>query len=330
MKHSTVRAALLGACIAAACVVTAPGAALAAPAQAPQIAAPSAPSVDHVDIPDSVAVADDYWTAERMRNAIPAETLAADDVAKTKASDVAKGAPVVLGTPSAEASKAAPKDGMLRPSATRETPIRNIGKVFFTLGGANYVCSANSVSSSNGSVVSTAGHCVNEGGGAYATRWIFVPGYENGNAPYGQWAATGFASPTQWTRNGDISYDVAFVKVGTLNGRTLAQTVGATPVAFNQARGLTYKAYGYPAASPFNGETLQSCSGRATADPFGQSQSQGIPCDMTGGSSGGPWFLSSGAQNSVNSFGYTSVRNTMFGPYYGSVAQSAYTSASNG
>jgi len=27
------------------------------------------------------------------------------------------------------------------------------------------------------------------------------------------------------------------------------------------ARGLTHQAYGYPAANPFNGQTLWSCSG---------------------------------------------------------------------
>lgn len=49
---------------------------------------------------------------------------------------------------------------------------------------------------------------------------------------------------------------------------------------------------------------------------------------MTGGSSGGPWFTQ-GLQNSVNSFGYSGVRNTMFGPYFGAAIQSAYQAAAN-
>ena len=51
---------------------------------------------------------------------------------------------------------------------------------------------------------------------------------------------------------------------------------------------------------------------------------------MTGGSSGGPWFIGSGStgyQNSVNSFGYSNVENTMFGPYWGSVIMSTYEAA---
>ncbi len=321
MKKTTLRSGVAGIALLGAAVL---GGAVAAPAGA----APGAPGASGVDVyvvPQERSVAvEEYWTPERMRSAIPAEVLAADNRALTDRKDIVKGEPVIAGAPQAAVAE------VIAPTATREAPVPTIGKVFFTLGGADYVCSANAVSAPNGSTVSTAGHCVNEGGGAYASRWTFVPAYENGRAPYGQWSATAYAAPSQWTASGDISYDAAFVRVAPRNGATLAQTVGSTPVAFNQSRGLTYEAFGYPAAAPFTGETLQSCFGRATADPFGQSQSQGIPCDMTGGSSGGPWFLTSGAQNSVNSFGYNTVQNRMFGPYFGSVIQSSYTAAANG
>jgi hypothetical protein len=52
----------------------------------------------------------------------------------------------------------------------------------------------------------------------------------------------------------------------------------------------------------------------------------GIDCDMTGGSSGGGW-IAGGSVTSVNSYGYTTLPNVMFGPYQGSVAQSLYTQA---
>ena len=321
MKRTTLRSGVAGIALLGAAVL---GGAVAAPAGA----APGAPAASGVDVyvvPQERSIAaEEYWTPERMRSAIPAEVLAADNRALTDRKDIVAGEPVIAGAPQAAAAE------VVAPTATREAPVPTIGKVFFTLGGADYVCSADAVSAPNGSTVSTAGHCVNEGGGAYASRWTFVPAYENGSAPYGQWSATAYASPSQWTASGDISYDAAFVRVAPRNGATLAQTVGSTPVAFNQSRGLTYEAFGYPAAAPFTGETLQSYFGRATADPFGQSQSQGIPCDMTGGSSGGPWFLTSGAQNSVNSFGYDAVQNRMFGPYFGTVVQSSYTAAANG
>ncbi|MFF1827799.1 trypsin-like serine peptidase [Paenarthrobacter sp. NPDC058040] len=212
-----------------------------------------------------------------------------------------------------------------------ETPVKHIGKIFFTLGGANYVCSGNSVTSANKSTVSTAGHCVNEGPGAYATNFVFVPAYLNGSAPYGKWTARALYSPSQWANNGNMQYDTAFAVVNTLNGQKLADVVGSSGVQFNAARGLSYKSFGYPAAPPFNGESLKSCSGTATNDPYNpQFGTQGIPCNMTGGSSGGPWFIgnsSSGYQNSVNSYGYGSNSTTMYGPYWGTVIQSTYTTA---
>lgn len=116
--------------------------------------------------------------------------------------------------------------------------------------------------------------------------------------------------------------------MNTLGGQHLTDTVGGQGISFNQARGLAYEAYGYPAAPPFTGGTLEGCSGTASDDVWGGTQSQNIPCDMTGGSSGGPWFTS-GSLNSVNSFGYTGVPNRMFGPYFGSAIQSANNAAAS-
>jgi hypothetical protein len=272
------------------------------------------------------AAAVDYWTPQLMQNAKTAENLARGKPASTLPPDAGKSTKI--------AGRSAVTGKVATGKQSRnmaETSGSHIGKVFFTLGEADYVCSGNVVVAANEATVSTAGHCANEGPGAFATRWVFVPGYENGNAPYGTFAATELVAPTQWTQDGDITYDTAFAVVSDLTGVSLADQVGASGVAFSQARGLMYTAFGYPAAPPFDGETLQSCQGVASEDPFGQTQSQGIPCDMTGGSSGGPWFLdgSDGFQNSVNSFGYVGVNNTMFGPYWGSVVEDAYQTAQN-
>ncbi|HIV58522.1 MAG TPA: peptidase, partial [Candidatus Stackebrandtia faecavium] len=59
----------------------------------------------------------------------------------------------------------------------------------------------------------------------------------------------------------------------------------------------------------------------------------GLSCNMTGGSSGGPWFVDfdestgTGLQASVNSFGYTFLPDTMFGPYFGDDAEALYNTA---
>lgn len=253
-----------------------------------------------------------HWTASRMRQATPATQRVADG----PSANVARGTMQVIDdTPSRQ-----------QPAAAAAAVSATTGKVFFTLGGVDFVCSGSATSSTNGDVVSTAGHCVNEGPGAFATNWAFVPAYSNGSRPFGTWTARILVTTSAWANQGDINYDGGFAVMNTLNGAHLTAVVGGQGIGFNFARGLTYDAYGFPAAPPFNGETLQSCSGTAQADTFGGTQSQSIPCNMTGGSSGGPWFTG-GVQNSINSFGYTGVPNRMFGPYFGTEIQSAFTSA---
>jgi hypothetical protein len=251
----------------------------------------------------------DYWTPARMRQATPAVEPGTPD-----RSAVQRGTPArVADAPATNAAAA--------------TITTTTGKVFFTLGGTDFVCSGSATSSTNHDVVSSAGHCVNEGPGAFATNWAFVPAYNNGSAPFGVWTARTLVTTSQWANSGDINFDTGFAVMNTLNASHLTDVVGGQGVAFNLARGLSYQAFGYPAAPPFDGETLQSCAGTAFDDTFGGTQSQGIPCNMTGGSSGGPWFTG-GLQNSINSFGYNGVPNVMFGPYWGSVIQGAYNTAS--
>lgn len=265
-------------------------------------------------------VAHDYWTPERMEDAQPADEIAPDGAGAS--ADVEVGDPMTV-----PGVQAATPEGRAGSAQDRAAGQDTVGKVFFTQGGQDYVCSGNAVASGNGSTVATAGHCVNDAG-AWATNWVFVPGYDHGDAPYGTWAATDLVSTDQWVQQEDISYDVAFAKVVPDSGSgTLESVVGTTGIAFNQARGEHYTSYGYPAASPFDGESLESCSGAAADDTIGGTLSQGIPCDMTGGSSGGPWFRDDGTQNSVNSFGYTAQADVMYGPYFGEDAQGAYSEA---
>jgi V8-like Glu-specific endopeptidase len=320
-KSKTLATSLLSLSAAALLAVCAAGGASAAPASPQDGGQVASQAVDATN-------AASYWTAERMRAAVPGDVLASKALQRGNTSPAAA---VEKGSSTKIAGKAG--NGKPAPLHTDENPVSHIGKVFFTLGGSNYVCSGNSVASNNKSTVSTAGHCLNEGPGAFATNFIFVPAYLDGAAPYGKWAAKALYAPTQWSSAGDMQYDTGFAVVSQLNGQNLADVVGASGVQFNAARGLTYKAFGYPAAAPFDGSSLVSCTGPAGNDPYNpQFQSQGIPCDMTGGSSGGPWFIgtsSSGYQNSVNSYGYGSRSEIMYGPYWGSVIQQAYSSASS-
>lgn len=286
----------------------------------------------------------DYWTPERMKNAVSGDVLVTKALNRVQAAGGLAALPVSpeqvfsgLGRAlSIEGQKAggtaAPTPAVDRKSNAGESPVSHIGKVFFTLGGVNYVCSGNAVTSANQSTVATAGHCLNEGPGAFASNFTFVPAYQDGTAPYGKWTAKSLYTTDQWSSSGNIQYDTGFAVMNTLDGQKLADVVGASGVQFNAARGLAYTSFGYPAASPFTGESLTSCSGTAANDPNNpQYNTQGIPCNMTGGSSGGPWFsgtTTAGYQNSVNSYGYGSNPGTMYGPYWGTVIQGTYQTAS--
>ncbi|MBO3143802.1 trypsin-like serine peptidase [Dermatophilus congolensis] len=291
---------------------------------------PNKPFITHEFTQQKKAVTD-YWTPERMKAAIDmTQDFNSDQNGPTAA-------PTAKPTEPAKQQSAQPMSyaGTTVPRAAAEAPRPTIGKVFFKMRGKDYVCSANSVQSKNKSVVATAGHCANDKG-QYADSFMFVPAYENGKAPLGEWVGVRAYTPTDWVQRGEMNMDTAFVVIAPAeDGSKLADKVGATGVAFNQPRGQEYSAFGYPAAKPFDGQTLKSCHGKAQDDRHNSKRtSQGIPCDMTGGSSGGPWFVGNGydpaksVQNSVNSYGYKNTGTDMYGPYWGKEIQQAYEDAS--
>jgi len=269
--------------------------------------------VESKEVSQSASSVVNYWTPERMEAATPAELQFGGTAEQAKA-------------------EAAPLPWTSEEITTPYTqaPTSTHGKVFFTLGGGDYVCSGTALLSGNKSVVWTAGHCVNEGPGAFATNWQFVPAYKDGSAPLGVYVAENLLTPTAWKNSGDFSYDLGAAVVGPASGTALTDRVGGRGIAFNTSRSQTYQSYGYPAAPPFTGERLWRCtSPLQTSDTGANPATLGIGCDMTGGSSGGGWVVGSNVV-SVNSYGYDNQPDVMYGPYQGSVAQSLYNAAAAG
>ncbi|PXY19623.1 trypsin-like serine peptidase [Prauserella muralis] len=272
------------------------------------------------------AAVTDYWTADRMRAATPLDRLLA--APGQVLGEVARGLPEVLPPVGPQAS---PSTG--EPWTGGGEVAETAGRVFFTFNGNPASCSGNAVTSGNRSVVITAGHCVKYQG-SWHTDWIFVPGYDDGAAPYGEWVARQTLTTPQWEASEDLNYDVGAAVVEPLNGAHLTDVVGGQGIAFNQQRGQDMYAFGYPAADPYDGSELIHCAGGTFTDPF-TTDDHAMRCDMTGGSSGGPWFLGfdeatgTGVQASVNSFGYTFLPGYMFGPYFGSEAQALYEQAAS-
>ena len=273
---------------------------------------PAQAAVERKMVAKSAASIAHYWTPQRMRAAKPADTV------RTRAGKAPK------------KSGAFPFTSYEVTSDYGQAPTSTNGKVFFTLGGTNYVCSGTALLSGNKSVVWTAGHCVNQGPGAFATNWSFVPGYKDGSSPLGQYAARQLLTTTPWRTAGDFGYDLGAAVVSPVNGRSLTDATGGEGIAFNYSRTQQYQSHGYPAASPFTGQRLWVCDAPwGTDDTSATPATMGIGCDMTGGSSGGGWIVGSNLY-SVNSYGYTNQRNVMYGPYQGSVAQSLYNQAAAG
>ncbi len=254
-----------------------------------------------------------YWTAERMRQAVPAERASRP----VPAAKPANGGGTSAGT-SAEVAQP-------YPSA--------YGKVFFTSnGGVNYVCSGTAIASANESVVWTAGHCVNEGPGAFYKNFLFVPAYRDGAAPYGKFAGSKLLTTSGWQASGEWGVDVGAAVVGTNgSGQTLADAVDESALVFDAPRNQAYRIYGYPAAKKFSGQRMRVCQTSWLMDDLSATPAtMGASCDMTGGSSGGAWVTSTGAVASVVSYGYSSLRNVLFGPHLELEAQSLYAAAGAG
>ncbi len=99
------------------------------------------------------------------------------------------------------------------------------------------------------------------------TNFLFVPGYKNGTAPFGEWPAVKLASPDGWRASSNSSYDFSAAQVATNgSGASLNDVVGGRGIAFNQARKQNYSSFGYPAQQPpleFDGRREFRCNSTA-------------------------------------------------------------------
>lgn len=212
-------------------------------------------------------------------------------------------------------------------------PYSTIGVLFFTQRGTDYRCSAAVVGEN---AVWTAGHCLHDGSGDPAGKsvdLVFVPAYKNGNAPFGLWDAedSNLQPSLEWENNRDLRYDFGGVILNPNSSeKTIQEVVGSLGFAYNLNPNQHWFNFGYPTDDPFNGTTMQICAGsfaRNTAT-YGFPYPMGMGCDMTPGSSGGPWIINfSGSTgntnylNGNNSFRFTGFTEELYSPYFGEDAK---------
>ena len=170
------------------------------------------------------------------------------------------------------------------------------GKLFFSLNGGNFVCSATVIQT--GTVI-TAGHCNSDGNGTFATNRLFCPSYNaNGvNPAVGCWAAVGSVVSGTWHSNGDPDYDYACLltaTTGTVINNRIGNVTGWFGRAWNWPSYQAIMAFGYPQGAPFVGVHIITA---ATTEWYTHDFTSGgqisklVGSDMTGGSSGGSWVM---------------------------------------
>gem|GEM_PF-3360108 len=262
------------------------------------------------------SAARDFWTAERMMEASPVEGTGigqdSEDPPAATTPDIPE--PYVemaqkAGSQPEFAGKSTTGNGIESDTQVDEAsqvssdytqyPYRTVGKVFFTKDGNWFSCSAAVIASENRSVVWTAGHCVaKQGKEDWHDRWVFVPAYEDGEAPLGKWSARVKTTLTAWYSDGNRNYDVGAVVVEERDTRAIASVTGSLGWMFNAQRSQDWTELGYPGSgSLFSGQKMWQCSapydgGDGVGSNSGPRTSKITDCDYTAGASGGPWVAS--------------------------------------
>ncbi|MFB8773153.1 trypsin-like serine peptidase [Streptomyces broussonetiae] len=271
-------------------------------------------------------IIEDLWDPDRMREAEEPEQEVDNGISGDQG--------VTDPTPAPVEAEAVP--------ASYHSNAPEAGKVFFDSPEGTMVCSATVVQDpanpGKSNMVWTAGHCVHAGkSGGWYRNIAFVPSYNDSGlsaadlagatteevAPYGVWWGDWVQTSDQWIEQGGATggdgapYDFAVLHVTPeegAGGKSLEETVGsALPVDFDapavpEVESIT--ATGYPAAPPYDGQTLYRCQdkpGRLSLNETDPTMYR-IGCTMTGGSSGGGW-VATGSDGKP-----ALVSNTSIGP----------------
>jgi len=279
-----------------------------------------------VSRPD-VRQAQAFWTAARMKRAVPLEATGRPPKLRRAGHS---GRPVGgrAHRYPARASGAAAQASSFSEVIPDPTPpaYSQNGVVFIVIGhGGLGRCSATSVNAPNLSVVFTAGHCVHQGSHWFDRKWVFVPGYHYGIRPFGVFAAKWLGSTPGWVSSENENFDVGAAVVSpNERGEKLAPTVGTAGIAWNLPPRQVFDVYGYPVEEPFDGATLRLCPQTAfEGHDITSFLSPGpldlaVQCNVTGGASGGGWLIAGNKLNGITTNGYSDDPTTDFGPYFGS------------
>ncbi|MFD8594100.1 trypsin-like serine peptidase [Kitasatospora sp. NPDC059646] len=176
----------------------------------------------------------------------------------------------------------APPD--VRLGSTAAAPVNaesaRVGALFDgNVGPGDHFCTASVIDSPGRNLILTAAHCLSGVGDV-----TFVPGYRDGQAPYGSWQVTKVYTADGWRNGDDPDEDFAVLAVAPRDGVRIEDAVGGNPIAVGAAWTVQSRLYGYPAGS----ETPVVCTNVTGREDTYQRQ---IDCpSFPGGTSGGPFI----------------------------------------
>ena len=238
------------------------------------------------------------------------------------------------------------------------------GRILFEMGAGDFfICSGTAVTdgTSGRSVILTAAHCTyDDVAKAFATNVMFIPNqdettgtatdFDCNNDPLGCWAPDNGVVETNWTTRtfpDNIPWDYAYYVVsdsgahsGNGSGGALDAAAGTLPIDFlppyiddgdNTAGSLDFThGLGYSGSDDPN---FMYCADHLTTE--GPDNWWLPKCELSGGSSGGPWVqpmdeaTGSGSIISVNSWSYTRGKpGGMAGPFLsGTTAECVFDAA---
>ena len=270
--------------------------------------------------------AEEYWTEERMAQAVPFE-LKADNPEEGPPDDVtvkAPDAPRVRsgGNKSADMNLfsddiSAANFATQRVGGLTEFPYRAVGKLFARIGGADRTGTAFVVGER---CLFTAGHCIYPGPpGLWADRVAFAPAYRQG-ADRRLWTAASLHTLAGWTvqRSDARAYDIG----GIILSQPIDQATGKIGWYANLPPNIgSFHSVGYPnqwisPQYPFDGRTMWRCAGGQVS----AGRIQTMANNMSEGASGGPWLIERNGMiyaNGVNSYRRSDQPERLSSPYFG-------------
>ena len=278
------------------------------------------------------ATTEAYWTADRLANAQPMPMPAVGSVAES--SELESAPESQISEPGSPPTiRVAPSNGLLFTPVPREseesivpnlygsvgyrfTSSRLVTDAVASLGGektypytiegqlafvipsgttqppGDYLCSA---TVQRLGVITTAGHCVNDGSGHFYTNWVFIPATRSGSAPYGEWTAREVITTTTWSKGGGTAPNAQDVAVIVLNPNSSAEKIGSYTGYAGYSipdlyAGQHLTLLGYPC-------NLDNCEKdhRVDAQAYGGSDNTDlVGTDTAGGESGGGWIVNFG------------------------------------